>query len=119
MIKSQWETTVDGHAGEKETSAILAIRPDLVHKDALPTNGEGMPLNRLRDLLDAGVDVGIWWYADYPYHYCGDGIPATVEKGNNWLDARARAFARVIRAIKADTTTRQLQDEFFEKVKLQ
>ena len=115
-IKAQWETTVDGHAGEKETSAILAIRPDLVRRDTLPTDGEGMPLNRLRDLLDAGVDVGIWWYADYPSHYCGDGIPATTEKGNRWLDARARAFAKVIRAIKADTTTKQLQDEFFEKV---
>lgn len=29
-IRAQWETTVDGHAGEKETSAILAIRPNLV-----------------------------------------------------------------------------------------
>jgi creatinine amidohydrolase len=115
-IKAQWETTVDGHAGEKETSAILAIRPDLVHKEALPTDGEGMPLNRLKDLRDAGVDVGIWWYADYPYHYCGDGIPATVEKGNHWLDARARAFAKVIRAIKDDTKTKQLQDEFFDRI---
>ena len=54
MIKAQWETTVDGHAGEKETSAILAIRPDLV-REALPTDGEGMPLNRLKDLRDAGA----------------------------------------------------------------
>lgn len=116
MIKSQWETTVDGHAGEKETSAILAIREDLVRKEALPTDGEGMPRNRLKDLRNAGAYVGIWWYADYPTHYCGDGIPATVEKGNSWLDARARAFAKVIRAIKDDTKTKELQDEFFSKV---
>ena len=32
-IRAQWETTVDGHAGEKETSAILAIRPDLVKRE--------------------------------------------------------------------------------------
>ncbi len=116
MIKAQWETTVDGHAGEKETSAILAIRPELVHSDALPSDGEGMPLGRLQHLLDLGVDVGIWWYADHPSHYRGDGIPATAEKGNRWLDARARAFAKVIRAIKDDTETKRLQDEFFSRV---
>jgi creatinine amidohydrolase len=116
LIKSQWETTVDGHAGEQETSAILAIRPDLVRNEVLPANGEGMPLNRLKQLRDLGVDVGIWWYADYPSHYCGDGIPATAEKGNRWLDARARAFAKVIRAIKDDTETQRLQDEFFGRI---
>src|SRR5512147_3165504 len=54
MIQSQWASTVDGHAGEKETSAILAIREDLVRREALPANDEGMPLNRLKDLRDAG-----------------------------------------------------------------
>src|SRR5438093_1987320 len=34
-LKAQWQTTVDGHAGEHETSAILAIRPDLVRQDQL------------------------------------------------------------------------------------
>jgi len=116
MVKSQWETSVDGHAGEKETSAILAIRPDLVHRDVLPTDKEGYPLDRLKNLRDLGVDVGIWWYADYPSHYCGDGIPATVEKGNHWLDARARAFAKAIRAIKDDMETKRLQDEFFGRI---
>src|SRR5512144_2928961 len=61
LIKGQWETPVDGHAGEKETSAILAIRSDLVHKDKLPTDKEGYLLNRLKTLRDLGVDVGIWW----------------------------------------------------------
>ena len=116
MIKAQWETTVDGHAGEKETSAIMAIHPELVRVHTLPEDGEGMPLGRLQHLRDLGVDVGIWWYADYPSHYCGDGIPATIEKGNNWLDARARAFAAVIRTIKDDTETKRLQGEFFGRV---
>ena len=48
-----------------------------------------------QDLDDLGVDVGIWWYADHPSHYRGDGLPATVEKGNFWLDARARGLADV------------------------
>lgn len=104
---------LDGHAGEKGTSAILAIRPDLVHRRAIPTDGEGMPLGRLQGLRDLNIDVGVWWYADYPTHYCGDGIPASSEKGNFWLDARARGLARSIRAIKDDTETKRLQDEFF------
>ena len=30
-LSAQWKTAVDGHAGEQETSQMLAIRPDLVH----------------------------------------------------------------------------------------
>ena len=112
-INAQWETKVDGHAGERETSAILAIRPDLVQSDAIPADDEGMPLERLKRLRDLGVDMGIWWYADYPTHYCGDGRPATSGKGDRWLDARAHALARAIRAIKDDRETKRLQDEFF------
>jgi creatinine amidohydrolase len=113
--ESPWETQVDGHAGERETSTILAIRPDLVHRESLPTDGEGMPRGRLKSLRDLGVDVGVWWYADYPSHYCGDGIPATAEKGERWLAARARTLAKAVRAIKDDQMTKGLQDEFFDR----
>jgi len=112
-LKAQWQTTVDGHAGERETSAILTIRPDLVRADRLRADGEGMPLDRLKALRDIGVDTGVWWYADHPTHYRGDGSPATAEKGERLLAARARALARAIRAVKSDRETRRLQDEFF------
>lgn len=112
-ISAQWDTEVDGHAGEIETSAIMIIRPDLVHKDQLRADNEGMPLDRLKQLSEVGVSTGTWWYADHPTHYRGDGTPATAEKGNRWLDASARAFAKAIRAIKDDTVTSHLQDEFF------
>jgi len=112
-IKAQWETQVDGHAGESETSEILAARPELVRKDALRADAEGQPLERLKALRDLGVYTGIWWYADHPTHYRGDGRPATAEKGDRQLDATARALARAIRAIKDDTQTLRLQAEFF------
>jgi creatinine amidohydrolase len=115
-LKAQWDSKVDGHAGERETSAIMVIRPDLVRKDALKSDGEGMPLNRLKELRDKGIDVGVWWYADYPTHYCGDGTLASAEKGERMLAARAVALARAIRAIKEDAETKRLQDEFFKKV---
>ena len=113
----KWETSVDGHAGEKETSAILIIRPDLVHKESLPTDDEGMPRNQLKELRDLEVGTGIWWYADHPTHYCGDGSPATAEKGDMWLAARARALAKAVRAIKDDKKAMCLQEEFFNKTK--
>jgi creatinine amidohydrolase len=112
-LKAVWQTTVDGHAGEHETSAILAIRPDLVRADQLRSDGEGMPLERLKALQEQGVYTGIWWYADHPTHYRGDGSPATAEKGDLHLAAHARALARAIRAIKEDQETKRLQDEFF------
>ncbi len=115
-LQALWESSVDGHAGEEETSAILAIRPDLVKRDVMPDDGEGMPLGRLQHLRDLNIDMGVWWYADHPSHYRGDGIPSTAEKGNAWLDARARGLARSIRAIKDDSETKRLQDEFFGRI---
>jgi creatinine amidohydrolase len=112
-INTQWETTVDGHAGEKETSMMLAIRPELVDVEQMPVEPEGMPLERLKALAERGVYTGIWWYADHPTHYCGDGRPATPQKGKRFLEARARALAAAIRLIKQDQETRRLQDEFF------
>jgi creatinine amidohydrolase len=110
-----WETQVDGHAGERETSAILALRPELVKRESLPADGEGQPLGRLKPLRDLGVDTGIWWYADHPSHYCGDGRPATAEKGEFWFETTARSLARTIRAVKQDEQSPLLQAEFFKK----
>lgn len=38
IITAQWQTTVDGHAGECETSQILVIRPELVQMNHLPSD---------------------------------------------------------------------------------
>jgi creatinine amidohydrolase len=112
----KWDTTVDGHAGERETSGILAIRPDLVRSETLKSDEEGYPLERLKHLSDKGVYTGVWWYADYPSHYCGDGMYGTQEKGERWLDARAKMLAKAVRAIKDDGEAKRLQDEFFGRI---
>lgn len=112
---AQWETVIDDHAGERETSMILAIKPELVKSETLPTDGEGMPLGRLKSISDQETYTGIWWYADNPTHYCGDGRPGSAPKGEAWFTDRSHALAKVIRTIKADQTAKKLQDEFFEK----
>ena len=76
---------------------ILAIRPELVRADQLRDDGEGLPQGRLSALRQAGIETAIWWYADHPTHYRGDGLPATAEKGERLLAARGRALAAAIR----------------------
>ncbi len=108
-----WPREKDGHAGPGETSAVLAVRPDLVRMDLVPKTDEGSALGRLAPLRDVGVTPGIWWYADHPTHYAGDASYATADAGDRLLNARAEAVARAVRAIKADTESARLQSEFY------
>jgi creatinine amidohydrolase len=112
-MRALWEPMTDGHAGAGETAQIMAIRPDLVRISELKADGEGMPLGRLNALREAGLFTGFGWYADHPTHYSGDGSPATKEKGEQLLDAVARALAHAVKVVKQDTVSQQLQDEFF------
>lgn len=108
-----WKFGPNDHAGEDETSAILATRPDLVRHDQLRDDGEGDPLGRLKHLQEVGVSTAIWWYGDHPTHYSGNGSPAAAEKGERHFAARARALAKAIRVIKDDNEALRLQNEFY------
>jgi creatinine amidohydrolase len=110
-----WERSSDGHAGPGETSIIQAIRPELVDIDKVPAGDEGKARSHLQALRDAGVQTGIWWYADYPTHYQGDARLASPEAGEHLLDMMSQALIRAVRAIKEDSVTRQLLDEFYAR----
>jgi creatinine amidohydrolase len=107
------KTSMDMHAGESETSTMMISRPDLTHVDRA-NQQSGADLGRLH--LPDNLYTGIWWYARFPNHYSGDGSAATRELGeykmNNWI----KAIVESIKAVKADQTSLQLQNEFFEKV---
>ena len=107
-------TIEDGHGGEVETSAMLAIRPDLVLMDRVH-DVSGVSLYRLplRQQFP-GLQTGIWWFAQFPNHYSGDARHANAELGEIFLQARANALVEIIRAVKADENTIRLQNEFFE-----
>lgn len=113
QVETPWDRADDGHAGPGETSMMLALRPDLVDMTKIPSDGEGKAQGRLQALREAGVQTGIWWYADHPTHYAGDARGASAEAGERILDAMAEAVARAVRAIKADTEAKRLQDAFF------
>jgi creatinine amidohydrolase len=109
-MKSQ----TDSHAGESETAHTMVSRPDLVHQDRAATES-GADQNR--EDLPEGVYTGIWWYAKFPNHYAGDGAVATKELGEFDMQALTAKLANAIRAIKADTVSPRLQEEFFNKAK--
>jgi creatinine amidohydrolase len=112
-VETPWERSSEGHAGPGETSIIQAIRPDLVDIEKVPAGDEGKARNRLQALRDAGVQTGIWWYADHPTHYQGDASRASPEAGEHLLEAMAQALVRAVRAIKEDSVTRRLLDAFY------
>lgn len=102
-----------GHAGNLETSAILAIRPDLVKMEHVECE-HFEPLGRLKHLEEVYTAIG--WYSNYPDHYAGEPFHANAEAGQKYLEATIQNVVRRIRAIKADQTAKQLQDEFFTRV---
>lgn len=117
QAKQEWdklrETSFGGHACETETSAVLALFPDLVRMDEVPDQ-PGAPLNRMRDMPP--TYTGIWWYSDHPRHYAGDARYATAEKGRALVRARVEYLANYIAAVKADEVVPALSAEFFGRV---
>jgi creatinine amidohydrolase len=104
----------DMHAGEGETSSMLVARPDLVHMDrAAQESGADQARLHLPDQLY----TAIWWYARFPDHYSGNGAVATKQLGEYRVNAWIDAIVKSIQAVKADQTSLQLQNEFFEKAK--
>lgn len=103
----------DQHAGERETSSLLYLRPDLVKMDSAK-NESGANQKRL-DIPN--VYTAIWWYADYPNHYAGEGAKATRELGQLVTEHYIESLVNALKAIKADKKTLELQNEFFNRVK--
>jgi creatinine amidohydrolase len=111
-VKALRRTPVDMHAGEVETSTVLAHRPGIAHPERAREQS-GADQARLEGLKDAYT--AIWWYARFPNHYAGDGSPANPELGNLVLDNQADQLAAMIRAVKADTRVLELQQRFFDE----
>jgi creatinine amidohydrolase len=110
MHKSDQKT--DQHAGERETSTLLYLRPDLMRMDRA-TSQSGADQKRLSI---PGLYTPIWWYASYPNHYAGEGAKATSEFGKFVADHEIASFIKVLREVKSDKKTLELQNEFYDKV---
>ena len=104
------DPSYDQHAGERETSALLYLRPDLVKMDSANVES-GTDQKRL---AIPNVYTAIWWYASYPNHYAGEGAAATKELGQLVTEHYIDSFVAALKAIKEDTKTLQLQKEFYD-----
>ncbi len=109
-IQKMRKTKMEMHAGEVETSEVLAFRPDLVRLDQAKTQS-GEDQKRL-DLPD--TYTAIWWYARFPNHYAGDGSYGNKELGELVIGKNAEQLAKMFRAVKADTKVLELQNRFFD-----
>lgn len=107
------DQATDGHAGERETSVLLYMRPELVKMDSASIES-GANQHRLSI---SGMYTAIWWYASYPNHYAGDGAKATRQLGQFVTDYIVGSLEKALKAVKADTTTLRLQKEYFDRVK--
>lgn len=107
------DPAMDQHAGERETSTLLYLTPELVKMDsARIESGVNQKRLSLPDLY-----TGIWWYASYPNHYAGEGAKATRELGRVITEYIVESLVRALRAVKSDTKTLQLQNDFYDRVK--
>lgn len=110
-LEEMRQTDWDGHAGETETSLMLAHRPDLVHLDRA-NKQSGKDQQRLNSLDYAYT--AIWWYAQFPNHYAGDGSYGTAAMGKLMMDNEVDQLAKMIRSVKADQKTLELQKQFYK-----
>jgi creatinine amidohydrolase len=92
----------------------MIARPDLVHLDRA-TQESGADQGRVK--LPDNVYTGIWWYARFPNHYAGDGSVASRELGEFEAKTWINGIVTAIRAVKADSESLRLQNQFFEQSK--
>ncbi len=91
----------DLHAGEGETSAMLAARPDLVDmqlaQNFVPAMRNWAMTSHFVGLTGQAARPA--WIVDdlHPEGACGNALAATREKGEQFLDSAARNFALFLR----------------------
>jgi creatinine amidohydrolase len=113
-VKKLRETNTGGHAGETETSMMQASRPDLVHMDRAKEQS-GRDLARLKHIPTNYT--GIFWYAQFPNHYAGDGSYAKPELGELLINSQADQLVELIKILKKDDTILKLQKRFYSESK--
>jgi len=99
------------HAGLAETSLMMHLQPELIHSE-IQDPAEGRDLGRLANVKEEGLFTGFNWYASFPNHYAGDHSLATPELGKKIFDMAVDNTVQKIRAVKADSESIELINEF-------
>ena len=106
------EDPYDSHAGNSETSEMLAAQSGLVHQDRAGQQS-GVDRERMKQLNY--IYSGIWWYASYPNHYGGDGSKSNAEAGELLIDETVTQLVEMIKMVKSDKVVPELQEQFFKE----
>lgn len=72
-------------------------------------------LQRNQPLAQVGAYSPVDWYTKYPIMYVGDATKATAEKGKFIMDKLIEVLVKLLRAVKEDTATAELFQEFLAK----
>ena len=102
----------DSHAGNSETSEMMAAQPQLVHPERAGLQS-GVDQERMKELKY--IYTGIWWYASFPNHYGGEGSKANAEAGELLINETVRQLVEMIKLVKEDKVVPELQDQFFKE----
>lgn len=111
-LKELRQSDFDGHAGEVETSAMMAHRPDLVDLESADDQ-TGTDQDRQSQLQY--TYTGIWWYAKFPNHYAGEGQYGNAKIGELVLNSKAMQLLQMIRSVKDDDVSLKLQNQFYQE----
>ncbi len=113
--RPQMQSSFDMHGGEAETSHVLISRPDLVRMDRAASES-GADQDRLKD-LPGQLYTAIWWYAKFPNHYAGEPSAANTALGSFDMKMWSAGIAAALRAVKSDSRSLELQNEFYDRAK--
>lgn len=102
----------DSHAGNSETSEMMAAQPTLAHPDRAGQQS-GVDKERMKEL--EYIYTGIWWYASYPNHYGGDGSKANGKAGELLINETVNQLVEMIKMVKSDKIVPELQNQFFKE----
>ena len=92
------------HGGEYETSALLALHPDLVEMEhAGNFEPVSVEMEREGGALTPEGAIGYGWQAQdlHPSGACGDAAAADAERGERALDLAAESFVALLREVAA------------------
>jgi len=104
----------DQHGGEREASEIMYLRPELLKLErSISESGEDQDRLKLPNTLY----TAIWWYASYPNHYAGQAAVASRDLGKVITDNTVSSLSKAIKAVKEDTITLKIQNDYFKKIK--
>lgn len=113
IIKAIGSDDLGSHAGNLETSMMMALRPDLIKMDEVEMEGiKGY--GKLSHMM--GVFTSVSWYSEHPTHFAGDPFNASPESGELAFKLSAVNAVKFVKIVKEDSVALQLQNEFYSKM---